>query len=141
VTRHMNGLPRVVCQPLLLLVLGCSGGSPSGPSTPNTPDPGPLRLRLDGAPGGGEVVLIEVMGASVQSVFAGQGLQLASETVSNNRTLLLVRGNLMPRVLATLTVPDRRQSYTATIVDVAAGRAGGYSRQQSSQYRVVIERQ
>jgi hypothetical protein len=123
---------RAVLLALLLGATACGGGSDlSAPLT------GPLDLVLQTPADDVGIVLVEVTGATVDSVTA-LGYRTESSSVGTAPLRIVVSGSLRDGKLVRIWVPDRTRAsdYSATVVEAAA--RSTYLLQDVADYRIDI---
>jgi hypothetical protein len=123
---------RAVFLAALLGVTACGGGSDL-----SAPLSGPLDLVLQTSADDDGIVLVEVVGGTVDSVTA-LGYRTEASSVGTAPLRIVVSGALEDGKLVRIWVPDRTQAsdYSATVVEAAA--RGTYLLQDVADYRIEV---
>lgn len=123
---------RAVFLAALLGVTACGGGSDL-----SAPLSGPLDLVLQTPADDDGIVLVEVVGGTVDSVTA-LGYRTESSSVGTAPIRIVVSGALKDGKLVRIWVPDRTRAsdYSATVVEAAA--RSTYLLQDVADYRIEV---
>ena len=120
---------------------GCGGGGDGGGGT-GPEGPGQVSIRLT-VPAGivDGIALVQVSGGTVAQVLS-RGLQFRAVGVGGTTVHVMARGTLQGSLaLAAICVPrvEDLENYTAQLVQVAAGQAGGYAKRDITPYVVTLD--
>jgi hypothetical protein len=136
------------------VVAGCGDASTSVPSDAAAPPPSAsassnerrLAVELTAPERGDAGMIFSIEGPNVLDIGPASGFELTSmreESAGRTRIRVLVVGPLESGVVAWLTVKgvNSGNPFTATVSQVAAGAAGGFTqRTDVDAYRVVVRR-
>ena len=120
---------------------GCGGGGDGGGGT-GPEGPGEVSIRLTVPAGTVDgIALVQVSGGTVAQV-RSRGLQFRAVGVGGTTVHVIARGSLQGSLaLAAVCLPrvEDLENYTAQLLQVAAGQAGGYVKRDITPYAVTLD--
>ena len=110
-----------------VVLLGATLGCPDAnePEPPPPANAGRLVLVLESSHADLGAVIV-ALSAQNLSAFSPAGYSWSGDPVTGNAARVLLRGRLTVGPIAYVTSADRNQPFSATVIQAAAGRGGGY---------------